>query len=514
MNQNELINKIYSLDKFTILLKDNEIFCANGVEVYETEKSKIWLINPNKIKINLEDLAKIDNESFLSTDIDGMWAFILKDKYSNKWKICSSINNEYCWYYSTRSNIIISNNIFLVSYYSGLSELDFTSIGCFLSLECVENGFTFIKNIYKNFGGDIIYLYNRKFKIAKLNLEKVFYFDNSINNKNIIFDTYFNSIKSFIQNRNIQVALTAGSDSRAVLAGVLHNTSDFKIFTGVSSTVSKRDIDISSRIAKNLVIEHIKTDASKQSTEITTDEILYDVGLQTSCEYMSSNWILYYLEYIKKFNFFENTSRLMGYELLKPRSNYISLSLRKLNMLKKNYKDHIMDRIITDYNNLFSISNVYVDNLYDLRNKYPNWAGVNTRAYSQYYPIFNPLADINTLKLAFRFVGGFGALNFHENIYNFLPPNIKQIPINYPKVISKLLKFYRKYIYSPKDYNYHLKPEFLRKNLNLDLLNVIIPANQILKMISKYESRGLYRVFLLNLNSVSYFHKILQTISD
>lgn len=512
MKEKELFDKIFSLDKYTVLLKNNEIFCANGVEIYETDNSIIWLINPNKTEINLKFLEKIDNKNFLSTDIDGMWAFIIKDKSSNTFKVCSSLNNEYCWYYSDNNNLIISNNIFLVSYYSGLSELDLVSVSCFLFLECVENGFTFIKKIYKNFGGDIILLNNRKLEIVKLNLEKAFRFDNSISDKNIIFETYFSSIKKFIHNRKIQVALTSGSDSRAVLAGVLYNTSDFKIFTGVSSTVLKRDVKIPSRIAKILGIEHIKIDASKKTIENIIDEVLFDVGLQTSCEYMSSNWILYYLEYIEKFNFFEDTSRLMGYELLKPRINYISLSLKKLNMLKKSYKDQVMDRIVTDYNNLLSISNKYVDNLYDLRNKYPNWAGVNTRAYSQYYPIYNPLADINTLKLSFRFSGGFRALNFHENIYNFLPDNIKLIPINYSKMISKFIKFYRKYINSPKDYNYHLKPEFLKNTLNLDLINEIIPINQVIKMINQYDKRGLHRLMLHNLNSVSYFNKILQII--
>ena len=506
---NEILKKIFELDKFAVLVNNGEIFSADGVNKYETPSSLIWLINPNELIFDIKKFEKLDNLHNHVFEIKGMWACIIKDKMTGNITAISSIHNEYPWYYTESNASCISNNIFLLSNTTGLKEIDVASFASFLAIDCSVAGYTLVKDILKNFGGDIIITNNKIITLKKADLRYWLGLDDSINDKEILLNKFLEVVNESVDSEKTQVSLTAGSDSRAVLAGVIKSQKSFKIMTGTASTVSQRDIFIPEKISKILNVEHIKVDASKK-IGYSVQSMLEDVALITGTEFIPTNWILYHKEYIQGRDELKGVTRLLGYggEVFKPRKDVSIAYPKKMSFINSIYTDTVMDRVNSLFTHYKNLSEINAKALYHLRGKFQFWEAVNSRTYSRFCHIYNPLSDPEIYAHAFRYLGGVENIQFHRLIYTVLPKKINKIPINVPKSLGYLYKFKRRYLKSNPNYDYYLTPAFLRKEINFDLLNKLISAKEIKKIIDSYEERGVNAGVVHKMHALSLFYKL------
>ncbi|MHA2099998.1 MAG: hypothetical protein ACW99A_15070 [Candidatus Kariarchaeaceae archaeon] len=511
-DQSNIIDKVFEYYKYAIIVNNGKVSFAEGVEKFETSKSHIWLVNPNQNLIELKVLESLDNVSSHVSDISGFWSCIIQDKTSGNLRAISSINNELPWYYYEKDTQIIASNIFLLSQQLNIASIDTYSVASFLTLDFCVSGHTFIDGIKKSYGGDIIYLSTKSLKIVSADLVKWLGFDNSVYDKRIISEQFIDSVSKSINNSDPQITLTAGKDSRAVLAGALLTKKDFKVMTGIALGLSPKDVKISKKISKLLGIEHVLVDMSKE-TGPPIEEILNVVALVTNAEFIPRNWILFYKEYILGQNNLKELTRIMGYggEIFQGHYKDVGKSaLRKLSILDKSVSEGTFDRVMTKYNDLYDLSKENARDLFYLRERFNFWAAVNIRAYSSYCHLYNPFSDPKLLSLGFRYRGGIRDIKLHEILIDTVPKEIKGIPINYSVLMRMLLRIKSRKVKKIINYEYSLTPEFLRRHINFELMNNIIAKNKILSLIETYESRGINAELLHSIYAVSHFYKLLR----
>ena len=510
-NQHSVIDKVFEHYRYAIIVNNGKVNFSEGVEKYETSKSHIWIVNPNHELIDLKVLESLDNVSSHVSDTSGIWSCIIQDKTSSNFKAISSINNEFPWYYSEKNPQIIANNIFLLSQQLSITSIDAYSVASFLTLDFCVGGGTFINGISKSQGGDIIYLTIQSLKVVRANLVDWLGFDNSIKDKKIIYEQFIESVSKSINNSHSQITLTAGKDSRAVLAGALLTKKEFKVMTGSASGVNRKDIKIPAKICKLLGLEHILVDKSKE-TGPPIEEMLNVVALATNAEFIPRNWIIFYKEYILGQKDLKGLTRIMGYggEIFQGHYKDVSKSaLRKLSILDKSVSEGTFDKIMMRYNDLYDLSKENARDLFYLRERYNYWVAVNIRAYSSYCHLYNPFSDPKLLSLGFKYQGGIRDIKLHEILIDTVPKEMKGIPINYSVLMRMLLKLKSRKVKKIINYDYSLTPDFLRRHINYELMNNIITKNKILSMIETYESRGLNADLLHSIYAVSHFFKII-----
>jgi len=144
--------------KFAVLYNNGEVECNNNVSKHETEKSIIWIVNPTDENLNLSDIENLDNKKKFVNEISGAWACLIKNKQNNSFRVISSINNELPWYYTVNSPFLISNNIFLILNHLQKYDINYNAIASYLTFDHTFGGETFLNQIRKVYGGDIIYL--------------------------------------------------------------------------------------------------------------------------------------------------------------------------------------------------------------------------------------------------------------------------------------------------------------------------------------------------------------------
>ena len=504
---NYFINKY----KYSTLVYNNKCERTECVQYRETDTSFIWLINPNQEQINIHDIEKLDNINFFAHEIEGIWACILQDKNTKIFRAISSVNNEMPWYYSHKPPFIISNNIFLIAELSGLKEPNEIGIATFISFDHTFAGETFIKGITKSYGGSIITFNEKSMNIKNDNLEKWLGFDNSIRNLNILADKFIEEVDKSLRDKNPEITLTGGADSRIILAAGLKTKRKFKLMTGIPPSVDKLDINISTKIAKELNLEHIKTDASKRQIA-NLDEVLERMTIETNAEFIPRNWLIFYKEFVMDQDNLKHRSKLLGYggEIFKGFYTNLTRTLNvKTNILMPNIKKNVFDNAMNIYNRYYKINKENSLNLFYQRERSHFWVPMNIRTTLSYCKCYIPLMSPSLLGLGYRVEGGIKNSNLHEKMLDSLPEVIKKLPSNYNKVnlIWKYLK--RTYIKINIEKDTSLKPNFLRNNINFELFKNILTENKINNMIDKYESRGFNASELHKLFAISNFFKIL-----
>jgi hypothetical protein len=511
VKNSDLSQKVLSFDRYAFLFYENEILMGLDFKKYETEDSIIWLANPNEAQIKVNNLEKIDNINFHVYDIDGIWACLIKNKVDNKYRAITSIHNELPWYYNEESGNIVSSNIFLLATYLDSIKINYEAISSFLAFDFCYNGETFIKNIRKTYGGDIIYLHNGGVEIKGCNLTEWLGFDESVTDSNLVLDCFIKSVNKSLQGNNPQITLTAGSDSRAILGAAYTTHQNFTLMTGVSSSTDRRDVKIASQIANILDKKHQKIDESKRQIE-NINKALEEVTIQTSAQFIPRNWLIYYKEYLLNTEYLQSLSRLMGYrgEFFKGfYKNLDSTIIRNTFFLRKDYSEklsEIVNQRLDYYKNL-SKTNAY--ELFYHRERDNFWVSSNIRAMLQSgCKIYTPFSDNDLLKLGYRFVGGIKNVNLHKKAIDLLPNQIKEIPTSNNRLTFIIKYIYRKSI-NHNNYNFFLEPKFIKNNLDYELLNEIIKVEDIDSLISKYNLLGHHDTLVHKLFAVSYFFKLL-----
>jgi len=477
---------------YSLLLSQGEVYYSDDIEVHETKNSKIWLINPNSASLNLDEVERIDNEKCNIFDYGSMWASLIKDKETGKFRAISSTNNEFSWYYSDSDSNILSNNIFLLASQIKNIELDYGSIAEFLALNLIVGGYSFIKGIRKSYGGDIIYLGDEKVKVKSIDLTRWLAFDDSINDRKLFVDQFAEIVDKSIENNNTQITLTAGMDSRAVLAGALLTQKKFAVMTGAASGINKNDLIISKKIANLLNLEHVLVNHGKDKGP-SIEIMLESAALVTNAEFIPRNWILYYKEYILNKDKIKGLHRILGYggEVFKGKDREVLSSAKnKITNFNKDPANLVFERVSACYNNYKKLSTRDAKEIYHLREKFQFWEAVNIRAYSNSCKNFCPLSDPNLLAYGFRFKGGIKNVNLHQTLFNTLPNNIQRIKINHSRLVKIISRIKNRKLSRYVDYNYFLTPDYLEKNINADIINNIIDYSYVKKMINQYRLRG------------------------
>jgi len=502
-----------SLDnyKFSLILNNETLEYNDIVKKYETENSIIWIVNPNEESLNIFDLENLNNKRKFVHEVEGIWSCIIKDKKTKEFRAMSSINNELPWYYTTTKPYIIANNIFLIIKQLKSYDTNYNAIASYLSFDHTFGGETFLNQIKKVYGGDIIYLTNENIEIISNNLEKWLGFDNSINHPCTITDTFISEVNKSLRDPYPEIALTGGSDSRAILAGALLTNKKFTFMTGTAASVDKRDIKIAKSLARKLNIEHKTVDASKRKIG-DIEKILDQITIETNAEFLPRNYIIFHKEYVMAQNTYNGVGRLKGYggEIFKGFYDDVNKTIKKKTaILNQNYSDKVQSFITDIYMNYVNINKINSANLFYQRERSHFWVGSNIRASLSYCKIYNPLQQPQLLALGYRFEGGIEKSNLHYNMMQKLPEGIKNIPVNYSKIAFIIHRILNTKFIKKVDYNYFLHPDFLKKNINYELLEQLIPKQKIDILINIYATRGLYDDLLHKMFAVSNFFKLI-----
>ena len=512
---NSLFNKTLNFDKYALIFDGNEISCGLGFSKYETENSIIWLANPNNDSIKLTDLEKLDNKQYHVYDIKGIWSCLIKDKSEGNYRAITSIQNELPWYYSLETEIRLSSNIFLLTSYLSNSAINYEAISSFLAFDFCYNGETFLKNIKKTYGGDILLFKSRSINIQGCDITKWLGFDASISDNKLILEHFIKNVENPIKENEAQITLTAGSDSRAILGAAYFSGQDFTLMTGAASSTAYRDIKIASKIASILGKKHLKIDESKREIN-NINEAIEKVAIQTSALFIPRNWLLFYKEYMLNTGYLQNVTRLMGYRGEFFKGFYTNLSAtisRKTFLLRKNYSNKLIETINERFNYYKNISSVNAYELFYHRERDNFWVSSNIRTMLQSgCKVYTPFSDNDLLKLGYRFEGGIKKINLHKLAIDLLPNQVKEIPTSNNKLTFVSRYIYHK-IFNHNDYNFFLRPKFIKQNLNYDLLNEIMTVKEINSLISKYQLMGNHDTLVHKLFAVNYFFTLIDKIN-
>lgn len=503
-------NKIMKLDRFSLLVSANEVKYAESVEIIETDKSIIWLINPNKMPIDIKKLELIDNNNTHTFEIDGIWSAVIKNKFNNELKIIVSPLNEICWYY-IKDKGIASTNIFLLFDYLDKIELDHLSIASFLAFDFVYGDETHIQGINKTYGGDVLYI-SKTVKVIPINLQRWLGFDRTISKNNILVDFIIEETKKYITKGKIEVTLTGGSDSRAILGLVNNLTNDYQLMIGSASTVDRRDIKIAKKIA-NILNKKISLVDSSRRTLKDIEASFNEVLLITSGLFIPRNYILFYKEFLMEKISESNLVRFMGYrgEYFKGFYSDIYKTVKKKTAifnehLRKNLTDKVLD-LYWQYSKLDSLN---AKELFYHRERDNFWVSSNIRAYMQNgLRVITPFGYSGLLSLGYRFNKGLKNTNLHNNLIKLLNPEVASIRTSPLKIFHYTKKIL--YLFTNKNnYDFFITPECLQKSCESEISDFYFGNKNMKTMLSLYEKFGRYDSILHKYFAVVKFRDLTQ----
>lgn len=464
--------KIFLYYKYSTLRQDSKITISSpSVQFFETVNSKIWLINPNLIAIDLSLLEKLDNIKSYVHDINGIWACIIQDKTNNNFRTITSINNEQPWYYLNFPTPVVANNIFLLKTYITEIKPDYKAISSFLTFDFCYGGETFLSNVKKSYGGDIIYINGDKLEIVSADLTKWLGFDESISDRKVILDAFISSVDKILVDQPAQIVLTGGSDSRSILAAALHTKKKFTFMTGTSPSTDIKDIKIARKISKHLGIKHYEVDESKLIVN-DLENVIEEIAIKTNAEFIPRNWIMFYKEYAMHSTELNGLSRLIGYrgEIFKgfPLNALKSFDNKSL-IIKDTLKNVLRDLLnyrFEKYKELFSIN---VHELFYQREHYHFWVSSNIKSYQNYCHIYTPFSDNFLLSLGYRFSGGIKKSKLHESSFKLLPEYISNLSFQ-SSLINRAIRHYKNKVFTKVNYDYMLKPDYLFQDFKMEIL--------------------------------------------
>lgn len=511
MEHKLLTKKTYLYYKYSSLLYDSKVTGSPSVQFFETANSKIWVINPNYTSIDLSLLEKLDNVKYSVHEINGIWACIIQDKINNSFRVITSINNEQPWYYLNSKIPAVANNIFLLRPYIQEVKPNYRAISSFLSFDFCYGGETFLSDVKKSYGGDIIYLNNNKLKIVSADLNNWLGFDESISDRKVILDAFISATDKILKQQPAQITLTGGSDSRAILAASLYTKNNFTFMTGTSSSTDKKDITIARKISKRLGIKHYEVDESKSKIS-DLDAAIEEIAIKTNAEFIPRNWVMLYKEYAMHADELNGLSRLMGYrgEIFKGFPlNAIKSFDNKSFFINKDFKNELKDLLFNRFNTYKELSSLNVNELFYQRERDHFWVSCNIKSYQNYCHIYTPFSDNNLLSLGYRFRGGIKNSKLHESALELLPENIKNLPFQ-SSLLNRAIRHYKKKFFSNINYDSMLKPDYLSQNFNMDIINKVI-TNEMFNFTTKeYRKKGFYDDIVHKMFAVSYFFKLIE----
>jgi hypothetical protein len=498
---------------YGVVLHNGGVECTSKVLKLETDKSIIWLVNPNEDPINIYDLESLDNKKKFVHQIDGTWSCLIRDKKSKNFRAISSINNELPWYFAKKEPFTISNNIFLIIRELKSYEINYNAIASYLGFDHTFSGETFLEEVSKVYGGDIVYMANGNIEVISDDLDKWLGFDESINDSQILQEIFVSEVEKSLKDPYPEIQLTSGSDSRIILAAALLLKKKFSLMTGTSASVNRRDVVVSKAIAKKLNLKHKTIDASKRKIK-DPNNIFYRITIETNAEFIPRNYIIFYKEYVLVHKSYKGIGRLKGYggEIFKGfYKNVDRTIMNKTALLNQQYSDSVREFVKNVYNRYIEINKDSAPNIFYQRERSHFWTGANTRATLSYCKVYNPIQSPNLLAAGYRFQGGIGNSNLHKNMLSTLPVSIQKLPINYSKFEKIVRYILSKKVKSVVDYNYFLRPENLKAGINYDLLDQVISKSKIDSMIELYSVKGFYDTLLHKAFAVSNFFRIVNS---
>ena len=510
MEYHLLSTKVFQYYKYSAVFFGNNVKSNELVELYETKESKIWVINPNKINIDFSLLEKIDNIKYHPYDINGIWAAIIQDKENNSFRLLTSINNEQPWYYITSPKPAVSNNIFLLTDFLEDIEPNYRAISSFLSFDFCYGGETFLSNINKSYGGDIIYINNNKIKIVSADLNNWLGFDESIYDRNVILDAFILATDKILKNQPAQILLTGGSDSRAILAAALYTKNNFTFMTGTAPSADKKDITLARKISKRLKVKHDEVDESKLKID-NFDAAIEKIAILTNTEFIPRNWIMFYKEYAMHENKLDGLNRLMGYrgEVFKGFPlNALKSFDNKSTFINERNKKKLKELLYHRFETYKRISPINANELFYQRERDHFWVSGNIKSYQNYCHIYTPFSDNYLLSLGYRFTGGIRNSKLHENVLGLLPENIRNLPFQ-SSLLNRVIRHYKRKIFTEVNYSFMLKPDYIFQNLNMEIINEVITKDMLDIIILKYKKNGFYDDIAHKLFAISYFFKLI-----
>lgn len=503
-------NKIMELDRFSLLVLGNEVKYSDSVKIIETDKSLIWLINPNHIPIDIKKLELIDNINSHTFEIDGVWSAVIKSKFNDELKILVSPLNEICWYY-IKDKGVASTNIFLLNDYLDKIELDYLSIASFLAFDFVYGDETHIQGINKTYGGDVLYV-GKKIKVMPLNLQLWLGFDRTISNENTLVDFIIEETKKYVINNKIELTLTGGSDSRAILGLVNKLTNDYQLLIGTASTVDRRDIKIAKKIA-GILNKKINLVDSSRNTLRDIETSFNEVLLITNGLFIPRNYILFYKEYLMAQISDSNLIRFMGYrgEYFKGFYTDIYKTIKKKTAIfTEHIRKNLTDKVLNIYEQYYKLDSLNANELFYHRERDNFWVSSNIRAYMQKgLRIITPFGYSGLLSLGYRFNKGLKKSNLHQNLINLLNPKIASIrtsPIKVSHYSKKMLSLFQ----NKNNYDFFLTPDHLLKNYDNDISDLYFGKKNMKTMLFLYEKFGRYDSILHKYFAVVKFRDLTQ----
>ncbi len=507
LRRKNIKNEIVVEDIFSFVIKNGDIeFFSICFKKFETKDSYIYLANPNDSNISLNKLESIDNVKNHTFELEGIWTAVIKSKTDNEIKILVSTHNELCWYYNeeTRS---ASTNIFLLSKYLNKIEFDNLSIASFLSFDFCYSRDTFVKNIKKTYGGDVIYIKDR-IKVVPLDLVKWLGFDRSISDERILLKSIRHLTNSVIEEKkNIEITLTGGADSRAILGLVNSITSNYDLMIGNVSTVDRRDVRVAKKISRLLNKNIILVDESNKKVmnkEIIFDSILY----LTNGNFIPRNYVLFYKEFISD-RLFENKNRFMGYrgEFFKGfYSNVLSTIHTKSSLLNNSISSDLIEKVLRIYNYYQTLDLLNSRELFYHRERDNFWVSSNIRAFLQGgLKIYTPFGFNELLALGYRTTKGIKNANLHSQLIGLLDKKISRISTKNIRLFS----IFKKLRPLKNNYNFFIEPHIIKGNFDEDIVLNIIGEKKFERYLNLYEKFGKYDAFVHKYLAVSRFKSLI-----
>jgi len=470
---------------FVLSLINGEVDADDGIEFHETEDSRIWIVNPLHRKFDLKLMENLDNTTKHTWEIPGIWSVLIQDKKNNQFRALTSINNEIPWYYSKDFSGILSTSLHILSFQTGLKEPDPISICSYISMDWSVGGYTFIKGIRKSFGGSIIHTGLSIFE-KHIDFNAWLGFDNSIDNVDILVKVMVDIMRETLDCSSPEIGLTAGVDSRALVAAALMSGMPFKTTTGISPTGDQIDARVAQKISRILRIEHLLVNASDREAP-SFEEIYKFFTLIFDAEYNALNYVIHYKEFLLGP---KGITRILGYGGEFFTGFYFNVRKRlllKLTRFNKKTSEEVLQRIDLRYQKMKHLSERDARDLFYQRERDLFWVSSNIRALLPYRRVFTPFRDPRLLFWAYRFKGGIRACKLHEALILKLPTEIQKIAINRGKLLTQYNKIARR-LWLNINYDLLADPQHLLKIIKPDIFNKILEEKVIKKMIRSYSN--------------------------
>ena len=191
-------------------------------------------------------------------------------------------------------------------------------------------------------------------KEKSVDIKKWLGFDNSILDRQVLVDTFVDICKEELCCSNPTITLTAGKDTRAIIAGAIMSGLPFITTSGISPSGDPNDVKVARKISEILKIKHIVVDASRQPSP-SFEEIYKKYTQMFDSEFVPLNWIIHYKEFALGP---KGITRILGYGGEFFTGFYFNVHKRlaaKLLNFNKDTSEKVMQRVDTRFQKMKDI---------------------------------------------------------------------------------------------------------------------------------------------------------------